>query len=60
MGRMLVMWLLTSGMVGVFFYIFSTHEKVVAIKMIWRVLTALIVGAVLVSLPLVLNNIQGM
>lgn len=60
MSRFFAMWLITSGMVGVFFFIFSSREKIATLKIVWRVVAALVVGAVLTALPLVLNNIQGL
>lgn len=60
MGRFFVIWLLTSGIVGVFLFVLSNKEKIATIKTAWRVLTALIIGAILTLIPLILNNLQGL
>lgn len=60
MGRFFVIWLLTSGIVGVFLFVLSNKEKIATIKTVWRVSTALIIGAILTLIPLILNNLQGL
>lgn len=60
MSRFIAMWFLTSCTIGSFIFLFSKQEKIATIKVLWRAVAIIIISAVLVSVPLLLNNIQGL
>ena len=59
MGRIIFTWLLCSSVLGVFIYLLNMKEKLDTLKIFWRVIVCLIVGAIVAFAPLVINNIQG-
>jgi len=59
MGRIIFTWLLCSSALGVFIYLLNMKEKLDTLKIFWRVIVCLVIGAIIAFAPIVLNNIQG-